>query len=75
MWLSHSPLLAQVGFPQATLTGPKQMGSPVASALEVASVAVATYDSIGPKRPRERRPRTPLLPVGTAGHQGLTPQR
>lgn len=33
------------------------------------------YDRTGPKQPRERRPWTPLLPVGAAGHQDLTPQR
>lgn len=75
MWLSHSPLPAQVGFPQAILTGLRQMGSPVAGAPEVASAVGAVYDSTGLKPPRERRPWTPLLPVGTAGRQGLTPQR
>lgn len=75
MWLSRSPLPAQVGFPQARLTGRKQMGSPVAGAPESASAVVAVYDRTGPKQPRERRPWTPLLPVGAAGHQDLTPQR
>lgn len=75
MWLSRSPLPAQVGFPQARLTDCKQMGSPVAGAPESASAVVAMYDRTGPKQPRERRPWTPLLPVGAAGHQDLTPQR